>query len=68
MRPSSIRKRGSASRGFIDEAIMPSHTRKYLIDAFAMLEHQEDKLPEKKHGNISLWKKCYRNSTIIEAY
>jgi propionyl-CoA carboxylase beta chain len=44
----------AAARGFIDEVIMPSHTRERLIAAFAMLENKVDKLPRKKHGNIPL--------------
>jgi propionyl-CoA carboxylase beta chain len=41
-------------RGFIDEVIMPSETRKKLISAFKMLENKVDQLPRKKHGNIPL--------------
>ena len=44
----------AASRGFIDEVIQPSETRKKLIHAFEMLENKVDKLPKKKHGNIPL--------------
>jgi propionyl-CoA carboxylase beta chain len=44
----------AAHRGFIDEVIMPSETRKKLIKAFKMLENKVDKIPRKKHGNIPL--------------
>ncbi len=44
----------AASRGFVDEVIMPHNTRKKLIHAFEMLENKVDKLPKKKHGNIPL--------------
>lgn len=44
----------AASRGFVDEVIMPHQTREKLIDAFKMLENKVDKLPRKKHGNIPL--------------
>lgn len=44
----------AASRGFIDEVIMPDQTRDKLIDAFEMLENKVEKLPKKKHGNIPL--------------
>jgi propionyl-CoA carboxylase beta chain len=44
----------AAHRGFIDEVIMPSDTRKKLISAFKMLENKVDQLPRKKHGNIPL--------------
>lgn len=41
-------------RGFIDEVIHPSDTRKKMIRAFSMLKNKVDKLPKKKHGNIPL--------------
>jgi propionyl-CoA carboxylase beta chain len=44
----------AASRGFIDEVIMPHQTRERLIVAFEMLKNKVDKLPRKKHGNIPL--------------
>lgn len=44
----------AASRGFIDEVILPHNTRLKLITAFKMLENKVDKLPKKKHGNIPL--------------
>jgi propionyl-CoA carboxylase beta chain len=44
----------AAHRGYIDEVILPSDTRKKLIKAFSMLENKVDKLPKKKHGNIPL--------------
>lgn len=44
----------AASRGFVDEVIMPHSTRSKLIHAFSMLENKVDKLPRKKHGNIPL--------------
>ena len=44
----------AASRGYIDEVIMPEDTRERLIAAFRMLEHKIDKIPRKKHGNIPL--------------
>lgn len=44
----------AASRGFIDEVILPHNTRIKLIHAFSMLENKVDKLPRKKHGNIPL--------------
>lgn len=44
----------AASRGFIDEVIMPHQTREKLIDAFEMLQNKVDTLPKKKHGNIPL--------------
>lgn len=44
----------AAARGFIDEVILPSETRKKLIFAFKTLENKAVKTPRKKHGNIPL--------------
>lgn len=44
----------AAGRGYIDEVIMPSETRKKLITAFEMLKNKVVKPPRKKHGNIPL--------------
>lgn len=44
----------AAERGYVDEVIMPSQTRKKLISAFEMLKNKVDSIPKKKHGNIPL--------------
>ncbi len=44
----------SASRGFVDEVIVPRETRAKLIAALATLDTKRDKNPPKKHGNIPL--------------
>ncbi|MEQ9426664.1 MAG: acyl-CoA carboxylase subunit beta [Cyclobacteriaceae bacterium] len=44
----------AASRGYVDEVILPRNTRTKLISAFKMLENKVDMLPKKKHGNIPL--------------
>ena len=44
----------AASRGYIDEVILPRNTRLKLISAYKMLENKVDVLPRKKHGNIPL--------------
>ena len=44
----------AAERGYIDEVIPPSVTRRKLITAFRMLENKVAKIPRKKHGNIPL--------------
>ncbi len=44
----------AASRGFVDEVIIPSDTRIKLIKGFSMLENKVDQLPKKKHSNIPL--------------
>jgi propionyl-CoA carboxylase beta chain len=44
----------AASRGYIDEVILPEQTRTKLIRGFALLETKAETLPRKKHGNIPL--------------
>ena len=44
----------AANRGFVDEIILPSETRKKLISAFEMLENKAKSQPRKKHGNLPL--------------
>lgn len=44
----------AAGRGYVDEVIAPSDTRKKLIKAFSMLKNKVAKNPRKKHGNIPL--------------
>jgi propionyl-CoA carboxylase beta chain len=44
----------AAERGFIDEVITPSATRKRLCRAFAGLRGKQMQMPWKKHDNIPL--------------
>ncbi|MCB0463178.1 MAG: acyl-CoA carboxylase subunit beta [Flavobacteriaceae bacterium] len=44
----------AAERGFIDEVILPKHTRRKLLKAFSMLENKQVDKPTRKHGNIPL--------------
>ncbi len=44
----------AASKGFVDEVIMPRQTRQKLIAALSILETKRDSNPPKKHGNIPL--------------
>jgi propionyl-CoA carboxylase beta chain len=44
----------AAARGYVDEVILPSHTRLKVMAALDMLRNKVDKLPRKKHGNIPL--------------
>ena len=44
----------AASRGYVDEVIMPSFTRRKLIKAFKISENKKVTAPKKKHGNIPL--------------
>lgn len=44
----------AAKLGYIDEVIIPSMTRKRLIDSLEMLVNKAASNPSKKHGNIPL--------------
>jgi propionyl-CoA carboxylase beta chain len=44
----------AASRGFIDDVILPAETRVKVIRAFDMLQNKADSNPPRKHGNIPL--------------
>ena len=44
----------AASRGWIDDVILPSETRPRLIGALEMLADKRETNPRKKHGNIPL--------------
>ncbi len=44
----------AASRGFIDDIIMPHSTRKRVCEALAMLSNKKLENPWRKHGNIPL--------------
>jgi propionyl-CoA carboxylase beta chain len=44
----------AARRGYVDEIIEPSETRRKLIQAFALASTKRDTIPPKKHGNIPL--------------
>ncbi|MDY7038985.1 MAG: carboxyl transferase domain-containing protein [Thermodesulfobacteriota bacterium] len=44
----------AASRGYIDDVLVPGTTRFRLIRALEMLQTKNDKNPPKKHGNIPL--------------
>jgi len=44
----------AASRGYIDEVIVPSQTRLKLIEALELLDSKVGRNPKKKHGNIPL--------------
>lgn len=42
----------AASRGFVDDVIVPSGTRQRIISAFDMLLGKRETRPAKKHGNL----------------
>jgi len=44
----------AASRGYVDEVIMPSETRARVAGALAMLANKRQSVPPKKHDNIPL--------------
>ncbi len=44
----------AGSRGFIDDVILPRHTRERISRSLAMLKGKDVKNPWKKHGNIPL--------------
>lgn len=44
----------AAQKGYIDEVILPSKTRKKLISALRSCINKKDRNPERKHGNIPL--------------
>ncbi|MEE8184706.1 MAG: acyl-CoA carboxylase subunit beta [Acidobacteriota bacterium] len=44
----------AAERGFVDEVIEPSQTRRKIITGLELLEGKQDSLPPKKHGNMPL--------------
>ncbi len=44
----------AAARGYIDEVIQPSETRRKVIESLRMLRNKAKRLPRKKHGNIPL--------------
>ena len=44
----------AASRGFIDDVIMPHGTRKRICGALKLLENKQVADPWKKHDNLPL--------------
>ena len=44
----------SAARGYVDDVILPSQTRKYVINAFESLQGKRVNRLPKKHGNMPL--------------
>ena len=44
----------TASKGYVDDVILPRDTRHRLIEALEFIENKRDTNPPKKHGNIPL--------------
>ena len=42
----------AAKRGYVDQIVEPTDTRKYVIGAFEMLYTKMEDRPAKKHGTI----------------
>ncbi len=42
----------AARRGYVDQIVAPSETRKYVIGAFEMLYTKHEERPAKKHGTV----------------
>ncbi len=44
----------AAERGYVDDVIDPTDTRRKLIDGLEMLRSKQEELPPRKHGNMPL--------------
>ena len=44
----------AAERGFVDEVIEPSQSRRKIVAGLRMLESKREEIPERKHGNVPL--------------
>jgi acetyl-CoA carboxylase carboxyltransferase component len=44
----------AAERGYVDDVIEPSETRRRLIQSLRMLRSKREAVPPRKHGNIPL--------------
>jgi acetyl-CoA carboxylase carboxyltransferase component len=44
----------AAERGYVDDVIDPADTRAVLCRSLAMLRSKQEKLPQRKHGNVPL--------------
>ena len=44
----------AAERGYVDDVIEPSETRRKLIAGLRLLESKREEIPERKHGNVPL--------------
>jgi acetyl-CoA carboxylase carboxyltransferase component len=44
----------AAERGFVDDVIDPSETRRKLVAGLELLRSKREELPKRKHGNVPL--------------
>ena len=44
----------AAERGYVDDVIQPSETRRKVVAALRVLRSKREDLPNRKHGNVPL--------------
>jgi len=44
----------AAERGYVDDVISPSETRRVLVRSLALLASKREEMPRRKHGNVPL--------------
>jgi len=44
----------AAERGYVDDVIEPSETRRKVVAALRLLETKREEMPQRKHGNVPL--------------
>ncbi len=44
----------AAERGYVDDVIDPTDTRRKVVAGFALLSSKREELPQRKHGNVPL--------------
>ena len=44
----------AAERGYVDDVIDPSETRRKVVAGFRLLSTKREELPRRKHGNVPL--------------
>ena len=44
----------AAERGYVDDVIEPSETRRKIVAGLRLLETKREEMPKRKHGNVPL--------------
>ncbi len=44
----------AAERGYVDDVIQPSETRRKIVAGLTLLESKREEVPQRKHGNVPL--------------
>ena len=44
----------AAERGYVDDVIEPSETRRKIVAGLRLLESKREEMPKRKHGNVPL--------------